>query len=235
MSNYGNLGCSPGYFESNILCGALDPRLIAVKPSSSEITTKGGEVAIIEEYDGQTFVAFTDIVGFKSMMSDEARLMRAMDSLYSSGYSNLADNNRHPIVEGIFISDCGILFARRRQETELDALGSLLDVLSSLHRDVFESAFSLTTSIAYGKFRYRGKIEFDGIEKNALHGEAYLIACIDNENDDRRLRLYPNECRICKRNLPEPVTAAEIQTLDIARGRIREEERHFYFEWMKRR
>jgi len=189
-------------------------------------------MAISSDYNGQTFVAFTDISGFKAMISNEARLMRAMDALYSSGYRNLQHTNHHPIVEGIFISDCGILFARRDQESELQALESLLQVLAALHRDVFESALSLTTSIAYGAFTYRGKIEFEGLEKNAIHGQAYVAAFKDNESETGKL--YPNECRILRKELPSSVTSDQIQALAIARGRIREENRHIYFEWMKR-
>ena len=128
-------------------------------------------MAISADYQGKTFVAFTDISGFKAMMRNEARLMRAMDALYSSGYNNLRDENQQPRVEGVFVSDCGILFARRNQESELLALEAILRILAALHRDVFESAFSLTTSIAYGAFAYRGKIEFEGLEKNAIHGD----------------------------------------------------------------
>ncbi|MEI7901658.1 MAG: hypothetical protein WCK89_15505 [bacterium] len=190
-------------------------------------------MALSSGYRGQTFVAYTDISGFKAMMTNEARLMRAMDALYSSGYRNLQHPNRRSVVvRGIFISDCGILFARRDIESELLALDSLLQVLAALHRDVFDSTFSLTTSIAYGAFAYRKKIEFEGLEKNAIHGHAYVAAFMDNESETGNL--YPNECRILKEGLPSSVTSDQIQTLEIARGRIREEEKHIYFEWMKR-
>ncbi|MBM4142852.1 MAG: hypothetical protein FJ225_04550, partial [Lentisphaerae bacterium] len=116
-------------------------------------------MAITSDYAGQTFVAFTDLSGFKAMMHNEARMMRAMDALYSSGYRNLDGANHAVRVEGVFISDCGILFARRTQQAEIEALDSLLRVLAALNRDVFEAAFSLTTSIAFGRFAYRGKIE----------------------------------------------------------------------------
>jgi len=187
---------------------------------------------ISSDYTGQTFVAFTDISGFKAMMSNEGRLMRAMDALYSSGYRNLQHANHHPIVEGIFISDCGTLFARRNHESELQALESLLQILAELHKDVFESAFSLTTSIAFGPFAYRGKIEFPGLEKNAIHGHAYVAAFKDHES--KTPKLYPNECRILRKGLPNSMTSDQIAALEIARGRIREEDRHIYFEWMKR-
>ncbi|MCU0592723.1 MAG: hypothetical protein MUC57_14780 [Desulfobacterales bacterium] len=153
-------------------------------------------------------------------------------TLYSSGYRVLRDNERHPVVEGIFISDCGVLFSRKTHESDLDALDSLLQVLAVIHRDVFESAFSLTTSIAFGDFTYRGKVEFEGLEKNAIHGHAYLSAFKDNESQTRKL--YPNECRILKAGLPPAISMDQMQTLDVARGRIRDEDKHFYFEWMKR-
>lgn len=166
------------------------------------------------------------------MMSNESRLMRAMDALYSSGYRVLRDTGRQPSVEGIFISDCGILFSRNVDHADLQALDSLLQVLTVIHRDVFEAAFSLKTSIAFGPFTYRGKVEFEGLDKNAIHGQAYVSALKDNESDTRRL--YPNECRILKAGLPPAISLEQMQGLDIARGRIREEDKHFYFEWMKR-
>ena len=188
-------------------------------------------MAITADYNGQTYVAFTDISGFKAMMTNENRLMHAMDALYSSGYRVLRNNQRQPAIEGIFISDCGILFARKTHESALEALDSLLVVLSEIHRDVFESAFSLTTSIAYGPFAYRGKVEFEGLDKTAIHGHAYVSAIKDNES--KAPKLYPNECRILKAGLPTEISMNRIQTLNIARRRIREEAKHFYFEWMK--
>jgi hypothetical protein len=189
-------------------------------------------MAITADYSGQTFVAFTDIAGFKTMMANENRLMHAMDALYLSGYRVLRKNQRDTVVEGIFISDCGILFARKIRESDLKAIGSLLEVLAEIHRDVFESAFSLTTSIVFGPFAYRGKVEFEGLDKNAIHGHAYVSAFKDNES--KTPKLYPNECRILKAGLPPEISMDRMQTLDITRGRIREEDKHFYFEWMKR-
>lgn len=120
-------------------------------------------MAITEEYSGETFVAFTDLSGFQAMVPNETRLMRAMDALYSAGYAVLRRQTTSPHVEGFFVSDCGILFSRREGEPVLHALYTLLQVVSVIHRRVFESAFSLTTSIAFGSFTYRGKIEFEGL------------------------------------------------------------------------
>lgn len=187
---------------------------------------------ITGDFNGQTFVAFTDISGFRSMMGNETRLMKAMDALYSSGYRNLGDLAQPRAVEGIFISDCGILFARIHDGDKLSALNSLLQVLAAIHRDVFESAFSLATSVAFGPFTYRGKVEFEGLEKSAIHGHAYVSAFKDNESDVRKL--YPNECRLLKAGFPPEISLENINSLDIARGRIRDEDKHYYFEWMKK-
>ncbi|MDB6035562.1 MAG: hypothetical protein JWM16_5900 [Verrucomicrobiales bacterium] len=40
----------------------------------------------ISDFHGSTFVAFTDIAGFKAMMSDDNRAPAALDALYASGY-----------------------------------------------------------------------------------------------------------------------------------------------------
>lgn len=165
------------------------------------------------------------------MLSREERLIRAMDALYSSGYRTLqAGLQREPRVEGIFVSDCGILFSRREVETEQQALRSLLEAVAQIHKEVFESAFSLTTAIAFGEFTYRSKIEFEGLGKDAMHGNAYIAAFKDSENKVKKL--YSNECRILKKGLPQNI---DMESIPVARGKIREEENHFYFDWMKTR
>lgn len=188
-------------------------------------------MAITAPYSGSTFVAYTDIAGFKAMMNNEKRLMQAMDALYSSGYRAM-QVPAVPPIEGFFISDCGVLFARRTQETEIEALTSLLGVMEKIHLSVFKSAFTITTSIAFGSFTYRDKIEFEGLGKTAIHGDAYVSAFKDSEKTADKI--YSNECRILKANLPSTITKEAIDTINIAHGCIRDENNYFYYEWMKR-
>lgn len=92
----------------------------------------------------------------------------------------------------------------------------------------------LITSIAYGQFKYQNRIEFLGIDKNPVYGNAYVSAYLDTERGN--LRIQPGQCRIVRENLPESIISAIepglptnpfnlIKTRDAVRH-------HFYFYWM---
>lgn len=69
----------------------------------------------IQDYSGQTFVAFTDISGFKELMKNDRNGLKALKRFYQSGYNVLAETAN---VEGFFISDAGVLFARNGNVNE---------------------------------------------------------------------------------------------------------------------
>ena len=185
----------------------------------------------IPEFNGQTFVAFSDIAGFKSMMNDGRRGLEALNILYTSGYKVISEQQEsRPRVEGLFVSDCGILFVREGDST-VTRLESLLLAVEQLNRLCFEGAVSLTTSVAWGEFSYHQRLEVLGIEKNPIYGDAYVAAYIDNKSD--LPKLYPNECRIAERTLPLEVK----EMFDRHEGQVASRSRKFggryYFEWMR--
>lgn len=185
----------------------------------------------INNFQGQTFVAFTDIVGFKSMMSDGNRAPAALDVFYSSGYSVISQQSANgPRVEGLFVSDCGILFVHGDQVSS-ERLIALLTAVEVLNRRCFEQAVSLTTAVAWGEFSYDERIEISGVQKTPVFGNAYVSAFIDNEAPIPKL--FPTECRILKRNLPQDVLNLCTQKHGTIGSRIRDARRHFYFDWMK--
>jgi hypothetical protein len=181
---------------------------------------------------GNTFVAFMDIAGFKSMMGDGQRALLALDALYSAGFRVLRDHrrNQQPLVDGLFLSDCGVLFVRGEQELAHIRLISLCRVISQIHQRTFEKAVQLTTSIAWGEFRYEDRIEFPGIGKNAIYGNAYVAAYADNEGVPK---LYPSECRLRREGLPPDVIEFCASRQGPIAERMRETPRHFYYEWMR--
>ncbi len=185
----------------------------------------------INNFHGHTFVAFADIAGFKAMMADGKRGAAALDALYRSGYSVILDQPPdRPRVEGLFVSDCGILFVRDNHSAA-PRLEALLAVVESLNRRCFEEAVSLTTAIAWGEFSYHERIEIPGIEKNPVYGNAYVAAFLDNEAPSPKL--YPNECRILKRELPPDALNLCMSQHNSSGGRMRDTADHFYFEWMR--
>lgn len=192
----------------------------------------------INNYDGETFVAFFDISGFKQLMHDEKKAWKALDKLYSCGYETLRRRDNELRVEGIFISDCGVLFTRTHNgstPTISESLKKLLKVIKNINRRMADHDFLLTTSIAYGKFRYQERVEFEGIEKNPIYGNAYVSAFLDNENG--KPKIQPAQCRIVKKNLPGNINQNikhGYYTDDVFRM-IREkrgDDKHYYFYWM---
>lgn len=193
----------------------------------------------VPEFDGDTFVAFIDIAGFKAMMADGNRALLALDAFYSAGYRvldrhrNNDASNDGVIVDGIFVSDCGVLFVRGERGPNLPRLEQLCSVVQRIHQRTFESAVQLTTSIAWGKFSYQERIEFPGIEKNPIYGNAYLAAFIDNERG--MPKLYPGECRLIRDDdLPPDVVNFCLAKRGAIASRMRETPNHFYYEWMRR-
>ncbi len=162
----------------------------------------------IPNFDGNTFVAFTDISGFKEMMKQEGTAIRALSRLNQVGYNILRDNNN---VHGLFISDCGVLFVSNNNITINDKLQNLLDVIEQINRYLLNDDIMLTTSIAYGDFKYHQRIEFEGIEKHPIYGHAYVNAFLDNENG--KPKIQPGQCRITINNLHDTLNLHSIKRL----------------------
>ena len=195
----------------------------------------------LESFNGTTFVAFTDISGFKDMMEDERRAIRALDRFYQAGYDALRQKNYVPRVDGLFVSDCGILFVREADPHPAASLRALLKVIEAINRDVLRADVMLTTSIAYGPFSYHERIEFPGIQKSLTYGDAYLTAYLDNERG--KPRMQPGQCRIVLRqtgqvedalrdfNCPRVRRATGVRADGGGRGRMKDA-KHAYFFWM---
>lgn len=150
----------------------------------------------VQNYNGQTFVAFLDISGFKELMKDDKKALEALRRLYQAGYDALQASEG---VEGFFVSDSGILFVRTG--TVHERLKKILEVIKTINARMLTRDYMLTTSIAYGNFDYHDKLEFDGIEKNPIYGYAYVQAFLDNETGNPRIQ--PGQCRLVKNGLPD--------------------------------
>lgn len=173
----------------------------------------------IADFNGNTFVAFTDISGFKELMKNDTTALEAIKYFYQTGYNVLRDIDN---VEGFFVSDCGILFSRDGDNQT--KLLNILDAVKRINKSMIERNYILTTSIAFGPFDYQGKIEFQGIEKNAIYGGAYVQSFLDNETG--RPKIQPGQCRLVKKNLPQ-MDLDNIPLL-VKRG---SDNQHLYFYW----
>lgn len=176
----------------------------------------------INNFHEQTFVAFLDISGFKELMKNDNDALKALNQLYQAGYDVLQDSNG---VEGFFVSDCGILFVRDGSSTE--KLKKILVAVKSINQKMLHHNYILTTSIAYGAFDYQGKLEFDGIEKNRIYGNAYVKAFLDNEKGLPRIQ--PGQCRVVAENLPQDINLSHTDFPALLRKG--NDTKYFYFYW----
>lgn len=185
------------------------------------------KVLIINNIDENTFVAFLDISGFKNLMG-ENKAFKALTEFYKCGYSLIPNNNN--TVQGFFVSDSGILFARNQDVRH--SLISLLNLIRDINIEMLEKGYLLSCSIAYGHFKYKKMIDLDGIEKTPIYGEAYISAYLDNEKGKPKLK--PGECRIVKKNFPDILNSEldnENNSSDIIRL-LKSTNKHYYFYWM---
>lgn len=176
----------------------------------------------VHNYEGETFVAFIDISGFKELMKDNLKGLEALRILYQTGYDALRNTDG---VEGFFVSDCGILFVRTGTATE--RLNKIINVISIINKGMLARSYMLTTSIAYGHFNYQDKLEFDGIEKNPIYGYAYVQAFLDNEVGNPRIQ--PGQCRLVKRGIPNDIDLLS-QDFELFRQKGNNN-KHLYYYW----
>ena len=176
----------------------------------------------INNFQGQTFVAFLDISGFKELMRNDNDALKALSRLYQAGYDVLQEPNG---VEGFFVSDSGILFVREGNNTE--KLKKILKAVKSINKKMLQQDYMLTTSIAFGAFDYQGKIEFEGIEKNPIYGGAYVKAFLDNEKVNPKIQ--PGQCRIVTENLPQDIILNHADFSFLKRKGS--DSKHLYFYW----
>lgn len=175
----------------------------------------------IQNFNTETFVAFIDISGFKELMKDTENGLKALKSLYQSGYDALLNSEG---VEGFFVSDCGILFVR--DGNNIEKLTKLLSVIKIINNRMLERNYMLTTSISFGHFHYHNKLEFDGIEKNPIYGNAYVKSFLDNETGIPRIQ--PGQCRIVTKDLPNEINIDDNNFNLLKR---KNNGKHIYYYW----
>jgi hypothetical protein len=188
----------------------------------------------LSNFDGETFVAFIDISGFKKLMQKN-QAKNALDLFYKTGYNLIKDQQSTHKIEGLFISDCGILFVNNLNDEPnlVQDLTSLLQMINTINRRMLNENFMLVSSIAYGKFKYQNRFEIQNIEKNAIYGDAYVDVVTDIEGNYRKIE--PGECRLIAKSLPPDIKEIiENQSADMFNlvKRKKNRDNYYYYYWM---
>ncbi|MCK5834047.1 hypothetical protein KAH81_10320 [bacterium] len=196
----------------------------------------------MDGFDGETSVAFIDISGLKRFMEIDRRnksndyilSYKALDKFYKTAYKLL---KKYKCLDGIFVSDCGIVFIRQMQN---DNISSLLDFVKDMNSIMLkvdpnnsnDLSVMLTTSIAYGNFKFEDRIELINMDKGLFIGEAYLSAYLDSTKLNPKLK--PCECRIVKESIPDNQRGAFSNWISQHQNNyiLREKGKHYYYYWM---
>ena len=110
----------------------------------------------VDDFSGDTFVAFVDISGFKQKLQKNVfQAKTVLEGFYKTGYSTLKENDK---IKGFFISDCGILIVDPRNsqapEERYDDLHTLFTAIKEINKRMLKQSILLTASSAYGYFHY---------------------------------------------------------------------------------
>ncbi len=131
-----------------------------------------------EDFNGRTYVAFSDLCGFKRMMNaNRKKAVKAIDLLFESVYAIQNDEARilRTDVDAIAVSDCVVSWARDER------LDTIVTFLSWLHSKMIEKRYLLRTTIAYDAFRYQNRLQLSNLQKTYIVGGAYISAYMAND------------------------------------------------------
>lgn len=192
---------------------------------------------LVPEYEGNTYVGYLDISGFKQMMSDNRKKAECvLDAFYSTIYDNIylanSDDSMQVRFNAVIVSDCAVLFLSREGSIgsnnvdRIEGLSIILAIVRNMNRTFIRYLypFMTTCSISYGEFRYENRREISYLRKNCIRGQAYMDAFSDSESNEPPIQ--PGECRIRKRLLKIALPENQLFSLLKAKGR------HYYFYWM---
>ena len=160
----------------------------------------------IQPFNRNTAVAFVDVAGFKRLMRNRDKAMETLARFYEVGYGTLRRfrEQNGMSVEGLFVTDCGILFVRHQDQQPARIIALLLTAVQELNRRLFRDGIQTTTSVAFGFFRYNPLNEYDGLEKNYIFGDAYVDAYQDSGATPK---MEPGMCRFLLNGIDLPPEA----------------------------
>jgi hypothetical protein len=172
-------------------------------------------------FDGNTWVAFLDVSGFKEMMKITPNADNALNKFYKTIFKAvIVANHNFPkdmfssgrtTISSLVVSDCAVIFVDN-QKAPVDVnrdLFRLLSIVSSINRDLISSQVTprliTTCAISCGQFKYVNRGQDMHTEKNFFYGDAYIKAYFGNEE----LKRFPGHCRILEKevNIPQDLAA----------------------------
>ncbi len=132
-----------------------------------------------EPFHGPTYVAFSDLCGFKKLMENKDNAHKALDHFFQSVY-DIAEQKKSSI-SAIAVSDCVISWVSSMSANRNDILAEIVEFVSSLHKKLLKKRYLMQTAIAYGDFHYENRIQLNNLQKEMYVGPAYLTAYLEHK------------------------------------------------------
>jgi len=192
----------------------------------------------IESFNGETFVAFLDICGFKEMMNTPRKAESALNSFFQVAYQEAERSEISQPVNCIAVSDSAIAFVGRddlRTESgskslvDASRLISMLRFVRNVAKAMINGNVAINGSISYGHLEYQKKYEGARMVKAMLLGSAYLSALSDVE--DGKPKLKPGQIRVKpKKKIEELINACSFDSSELSL--LMSGAGGYYFYWM---
>ena len=135
-------------------------------------------------FNGRTYVAYSDLCGFKKMMENRKEAYEALNHLFNSVYELLRDRQ---LIKGLAVSDCVISWATDER------LQSIVDFVDAFHKKMIHRRYLMRTTIAYGQFEFQDRIKLANLDKQMIWGGAYLAAYLGNDKVSPGSIVFLNE------------------------------------------
>jgi hypothetical protein len=195
---------------------------------------------MLRSFEGNTWVAFLDISGFKQMMKNLHHAEIALDKFYNTVYREVFRiNHEFPFetytsgkaqISTVVVSDCAIIFVDNQGLLEDKArdLHLILDVIKSINLVLISPAqepqIMTTCAIDYGHFKYSNRSSDIHTSKSFFYGQTYVKAYLGSEE----LSKMPGFCRV----LNSDFTIPELLKTSSPFSLLRQNGERYDFYWM---
>jgi hypothetical protein len=195
---------------------------------------------MLRSFEGNTWVAFLDISGFKQIMKNLHQAEKVLDKFYNTVYrEGFRINHDFPFetyttgksaINSVVVSDCAIIFVDNQSlaEDKVRDLHLILDVIKSINLALIdpdqEPQIMTTCAIDYGHFKYSNRSSDIHTSKSFFYGQTYVKAYLGCEE----LSKMPGFCRVLNADFTIP---AHLQTSSPFKLLKQNNERYDFY-WM---
>ncbi len=166
----------------------------------------------LRPFNGETWVAFLDVSGFKQKMKNSlSEAGQLLDKFYNVVYQETSEINEsyrnNSPINSLIVSDCAIIYIDNREdnmdptgERKVTNLKKMLMLIRNINLRLIEthngSRVMTTCTVDYGEFTYINKKTNEYTAKSYFYGPTYLNVYFENE----KLSKTPGFCRILTKN-----------------------------------